>query len=53
MTRFGPVDFLRAAQFFRSGDLDDFAEIVPGSSPPPRTPAPSAARPESDPLRDA
>lgn len=29
MTMLGPLDFLRAAQFFRSADLDDFAEAVP------------------------
>ena len=43
---FTPMDFLRAAQVMRSGDLDDFAEIVPG-----RTPAPGASETESSEAR--
>lgn len=45
MTPFGPLGFLRAAQFLRSGDPDDFAEAVPGGEPPPRTPAPKTGSP--------
>lgn len=36
-----PVDFLRAAQMMRSGDLDDFAEALGEATPPP----PMANRP--------
>ncbi|KHQ52282.1 MULTISPECIES: hypothetical protein [Mameliella] len=45
MTPFGPLDFLRAAQFLRSGDPDEFAEAVPGGAPPPRPPAPKTESP--------
>ncbi|MBW4984115.1 hypothetical protein KZZ07_16350 [Mameliella sp. CS4] len=45
MIGLGPLDFLRAAQFLRSGDPEEFAEAVPGGEPPPPTPAPKTESP--------
>lgn len=54
MSAVGPMDFLRAAQFLRSGDLDDFAEIVDATAPAPdKRPGQPADKPESPHARSA
>lgn len=39
-----PMDYLRAAQLMRSGDLDDFADALGEATPPPPRPGSTAGR---------
>lgn len=38
-----PMDYLRAAQMMRSGDLDDFADALGEATPPPPRPSGTSA----------